>query len=252
MYSIKGLADLAGISTRTLRFYDEKGILKPSSTNEAGYRFYGETEVDKLQQIMFLREMDIPLADIGEILNSPEFDRKTALESHLKALKERRERIDALILTVNKTLNEMQGGEKMSNQEKFEAFKRQMVDENEEKYGEEVRSKYGDATADASNATVMGMNQEQFKEWEDLSVAIKEGLKKAVNEGENPEGEEGLRIAGLHRKWLSGTMKTVSDEMHMGLAQMYVADERFTAYYDSEVSGCAEFLKDAVQAYVNK
>ncbi|MGN0381405.1 MAG: MerR family transcriptional regulator [Suilimivivens sp.] len=251
VYTISELANLAGISTRTLRFYDEKGLLKPTDTSEAGYRFYDEEAVLKLQQIMFFRELDFALSDIGQILSRPDFDRRKALEEHLQVLQKKRERIDALILTVIKTIEELQGGKKMSDKERFEAFKKDMVKENEECYGKEVRAKYGDKAVDASNAAVMGMSREQFDEWKQLENQIKELLGKAVQEGKSPESAEGKEIARLHRKWCSFTLKTINDEIHAGLAQMYTADERFMAYYDEKVTGCAAFLREAILKSVN-
>ena len=247
-YTIKELADLAGVSTRTLRWYDQKGLLKPYRVNEANYRFYGDDEVKKLQQILFYRELGFSLCDIEKILKDPNFDDQKALQSHLMELTKRRERIDALILTVKKTLEERQGGRKMSDREKFEAFKKEMIQQNEKKYGEEIRKKYGDKTVDEANAAAMKMSMEQYEQWENMGRKILGMLRDAVLFGKKPDSEEGKNIVELHRKW--GFRKEKYDpKKYIGIVSLYTMDERFTQYYDSEVPGCAQFLTDAAILY---
>ncbi len=101
-YAIQELANLSGVSTRTLRYYDEIDLLKPARTNEAGYRFYGQKEVDLLQQILFYRALDMKLATIQQILRAPDFQHKEALESHRIALLQRKEQLEKLLQTVEK------------------------------------------------------------------------------------------------------------------------------------------------------
>lgn len=134
----------------------------------------------------------------------------------------------------------------MSDHEKFEAFKMSVVKENEEKYGKEIRGTYGDEAVDSSNAKLMNLTKDEYEKWEKLGAGIQKKLTRAVQEEKSPAGEEGQEIVRLHRKWLAYSMKELNDEIHAGIVQMYVEDERFTAYYDKEVKGCAEFLRDAV------
>ena len=143
-YTVKALADLAGVTPRTLRWYDRIGLLKPLRTTEAGYRLYGPAQLDRLQDILFYRELGLDLASIRTILDDPAFDRQAALQSHLAELEARRARLDDLILTVQRTINDIKGGTKMTDQEKFEAFKRRTVEANETAFGQEIREKYGD------------------------------------------------------------------------------------------------------------
>ncbi len=248
-YTVNQLAKLAGITPRTLRWYDRMRLLKPARTTAAGYRLYGPKEVDRLQQIMFYRELDVSLEDVKGILDAPAFDRQAALQSHLTALKERRDRLDRLIATVEKTLLDEEGETHMTDREKFAAFQKQAVEENERKYGKEIREKYGDEAVDASNRAILGMDQEKKEAWDALDREIKAALAAAVAAGEDPAGEEGQRIADLHRKWLGFVFGDYDPARHAGIAQLYVADEQFTAYYDGEVVGCARFLRDAVTAY---
>ena len=247
-YTVKQLGDLAGVSGRTLRYYDQIDLLKPAWTNESGYRIYGPEEVDRLQQILFFRELGADLRTIKELLESPDFREKQALRAHREQLLEKRSQLDLLIQNVEQTLAALEGGRPMTDQEKLVGFKERLVKENEEKYGAEIREKYGDETVDASNAKLMGLTEAQYVEMEKLAEEIIQSLVKAVGQ-KKPEGEEGQRIAALHRKWLTFTWKDYSKEAHAGVAEMYVADERFTAYYDQHKEGAAKFLRDAIVAY---
>ena len=230
-YTVKLLADLAGITPRTLRWYDKMGLLKPARVTEAGYRIYGPREVDRLQDILFYRELGLELSAIRRILES----RKNHLED--------------LILTVRKTIDDIEGGTKMSDREKFETFKRRVVAANEEQYGREIRKKYGDEAVDRSNANILALTEAEYQQWKDLGEEIITALTHAVENGENPTGAEGQRIAALHRRWLSYSWEAYTPQAHAGLGQLYTADERFTAYYDKAVPGCAAFLRDAISAY---
>ena len=247
-YTVKALADLAGVTPRTLRWYDRIGLLKPLRTTEAGYRLYGPAQLDRLQDILFYRELGLDLASIRTILDDPAFDRQAALQSHLAELEARRARLDDLILTVQRTINDIKGGTKMTDQEKFEAFKRRTVEANETAFGQEIREKYGDEEMDRANACVLALTQEEYAQWKSLGGEIHTALVTAVKAGADPAGPEGQRIAALHRRWLSYSWESYTPQAHVGLAELYVSDPRFTAYYDREVPGCA-FLRDAVRTY---
>nr|WP_325194049.1 MerR family transcriptional regulator [uncultured Oscillibacter sp.] len=248
-YTVKALADLAGVTPRTLRWYDQTGLLKPLRTTEAGYRLYGPKQLDRLQDILFYRELGLDLASIRTILDDPAFDRQAALQSHLTELKDRRARLDELILTVQRTIDNIKGGTKMTDQEKFEAFKRNAVAAMEAAHGAESRQKYGDAEVDRANACVLALTQEEYTAWKALGDEILQALTAAVQAGAAPAGPEGQRIAQLHRRWLSYSWEAYTSQAHAGLAELYVSDPRFTAYYDREVPGCAAFLRDAVRVY---
>ena len=245
-YSIREVAKMTGVSTRTLRYYDAIGLLKPLYTNDSGYRYYGEEELDRLQQILFYKERGLGLQCILEILDKEEFDTLGALYEHLSELQNQKIRIEQLILTVNKTIDSLEGREKMSSAEKFEAFKQQQVQQNEEKYGTEIREKYGEDSVRASNAKMMKMTEEEYKKFQNAEALIKEKLQEAVRSHADPSGEAGKEVANLHKNWISMTWGQYRPEAHRGLAEMYVQDERFLEYYDKEVPGCAEFLKAAV------
>lgn len=247
-YTVQKLAKLAGVTGRTLRYYDEIGILKPARISASGYRIYGQAEVDKLQQILFYRELELDLESIQKIINAPSFNEVEALKEHRDKLLTKQKRLEGLIESVDRTLAAKEGSISMSDKEKFEAFKQNMIDENEAKYGKEVRGKYGNETIDKSNAKVKGMSKNQYEQGEKLGEEVLEVLNQAFKTGD-PAGELAQKAADLHRQWLGYYWDSYSKEAHAGLAQMYVDDERFTAFYDKEQPGMAEFLRDAIYIY---
>ena len=251
-YSIGELAKLAGISTRTLRHYDAIDLLKPAYVEENGYRVYSEDEVKMLQQIMFCREFGITLEELHAIVNSSEFDRLKALETHYQQLKSEKERISQLMNTVENTIKIYKEDLTMSKKE-FEGFKKQQIKANEEKYGEEIREKYGDDVIDSSNKKFGNLTQEQYEHIEKLNEEISEALVNAVPEGK-PESAEGQRVAELHKEWLIMVWPDdlYSEEAHISLAQMYTQDERFKKYYEDITEGAADYLYEAIKVFYNK
>ena len=245
-YSIQELSRLSGVTTRTLRWYDQIGLLKPSRVAESGYRYYGRAEVDRLQDILYYRALGVELARIKECLDDPSFDRLAALKRHLAALETERERLEQLIRSVKDTIGAEERNEIMSDEQKFEAFKQRTIAHNEEVYGAEIRSKYGDNEVDEANAAVRNLTQTQYQEWTDLGQEIQKRLETSVQAGLSPESEEGKEITALHRRWLTITGTPYDTAKHRGIAELYVMDERFTAYYDKHLPGCARFLRDAV------
>lgn len=245
-YTVQKLAQVAGVSARTLRYYDQIGLLSPARVSTSGYRIYGRDQVDRLQQILLYREMGLELSAIARILDAPGFDVDSALSGHLRRLREQRMRLDLLIDSVEHTMQSREEGTHMSDEQKFEGFKKVLVDENEQRYGAEVREKYGDRAADESNARMMNLTKQQYDGMQAVSDELQRLLERAVKGGESPEGEAGEKAAALHKRWLSYTWGQYSPEAHRGLAQMYIDDERFAAHYDKNQSGCAKFLRDAV------
>lgn len=249
-YTIKELSSLAGISTRTLRYYDEINLLKPSRVTDAGYRCYSSREVAILQQIMFYRERGFDLKTIQQIIYDKDFDMLKAMEEHLLELEKQRAATEALISTVKKTIQHMKGTCDMSDKEKFQALKEKAVQDNERLYGAEARRKYGDDQVDASNKRMLNLKEDQWERFRYLEEEILRRLEAAVEAGVAADGEEAREIIALHKEWLSMSIKQYNAQMHKGIAMMYVADERFTKYYDRKIAGCAQFLCDAVQTLI--
>lgn len=247
-YTIQKLSKLAGISTRTLRYYDEIGLLKPVRINSSGYRIYGLAEVDKLQQILFFRELEVSLETIKEILNNPTFDQAYALKEHRKKLLEKKKQLDILIATVDSTIASTEGRISMTDKEKFRGFKQEMIEENEKKYGKEARAKYGDEAINKSNNKVQNMTEEEYNKVTKLAEELMETLAQAFKTGA-PASDLAQKAADLHKQWLNFYWDHYSKEAHASLAQMYVDDERFKAYYDEKQPGTAAFLRDAIFIY---
>lgn len=247
-YTVHQLAKLAGVTGRTLRYYDEIGLLKPARISSSGYRIYGQKEVDMLQQILFYRELEVDLETIKQMIYSPSFDEVEALKEHRTQLLEKRRQLDLLIANVEKTLDAKEGRRIMSDQEKFAAFKQKLIDENEQKYGKEIREKYGDQTIDRANQKVLNMTEEQYAEVKKLEQEVLDTLNEAFLTGD-PASDLAQKAADLHRQWLSHFWESYTKEAHVGVTQMYVDDERFAAYYNRKHAGAAEFLRDAVLIY---
>jgi DNA-binding transcriptional MerR regulator len=247
-YTVQKLAQMAGVTGRTLRYYDEIGILKPARISASGYRIYGQAEVDKLQQILFYRELELDLESIQKIINAPTFNEVEALKEHREKLLTKQKRLEGLIKSVDLTLAAKEGSITMSDKEKFDAFKQNMIDKNEAKYGREIREKYGNETIDQSNDKLKGMSKYQYEQGEKLGEEVLQVLNEAFQTGD-PAGDLAQKAADLHRQWLGFYWDSYSKEAHAGLAQMYVDDERFTAFYDKEQPGTAEFLRDAIYIY---
>jgi DNA-binding transcriptional MerR regulator/uncharacterized protein YdhG (YjbR/CyaY superfamily) len=249
-YSIKEMSDLSGLTPRTLRYYDQIGLLKPAGLRESGYRYYDIDEVDRLQQILFYRELGFPLEEIKRLLESPGYDKEKALVSHLEAMKLKRRKMDTLIGNLQKTLRVLKGEVTMSDQEKFEGFKQQMIQRNEDEYGREVREKYGDDVVEAANRKIKSMTKQQMDE----AARLSEEVNKAIGEAlatKDPTGAAAMKACALHKKWLEVYWPDdyYRPEAHKGLADMYCQDQRFRAYYEKIGPDCADFLKKAIDHY---
>jgi len=242
---------MSGISTRTLRYYDEIGLLRPLKVRSNGYRIYGPNEINTLQQILFYRELELPLDDIRKVLVDDAFNREEALRSHYEKLLQKRHQIDLLLENLKQSLDEEKGRIRMKDKDKFQGFKEKKLKENEEKYGKEIREKYGDDMVEKSNAKYMGRSKEQHDRAELLSSEILEKLKTLT--GNVPaDSEEGKTLAELHKEWLMLYWPVYDVEAHQGLGDMYVEDERFKAFYDAAVEGAAAYLRDCIYAYTKK
>lgn len=135
----------------------------------------------------------------------------------------------------------------MSDAEKFQAFKENAVKQHEDMYGAEARRKYGDEEVDEAQRKVLNMTEEEYERFENLGKEIRERLKEAVLADVSPDSEEAGRIVMLHKEWLGMTWKKYTEEAHKAMANLYISDERFQAYYDREVPGCAAFLEQAIR-----
>lgn len=251
-YTIKQVAEMSGVSNRTLRFYHEEKLLEPREMNQSGYRIYGEEELERLQQILLYKELGLKLTVIKQILDNPDFDFEQALKTHKSVLATKRASLDQMIRTVEKTLATYQGGEKMSGEDKFMGFKKEKIAKNEQIYGMEIREKYGEETIDLANQKLMNLTIEENKELEETQKQLFDQLAIALKRNVVEDALQ-LLIFELHRKWLQFYWPKYEAQAHFGLAQMYLIDERFTNYYDKQVGdGATRILCQSIQKFTQK
>lgn len=249
-YTVGSLAKLAGVTVRALHHYEDEGLLHPERTT-SGYRRYGATDVERLQQILLLRSCGLSLGAIRDAFADDRFDFRTALVDHLATLRARQKELETLVGTVEKTIASLEGRCTMTDEERFEGMKGRTIAENEECYGAEVRQAYGDAAMDAANERMAGMSQEEWGDAKALEAAILEQLTAAKATGD-PTGEAARKLCAMHARWLQMHWGegAYSPAAHAALAEGYVADQRFTAYYDEAAGeGATAFLRDALIAW---
>ncbi|MTI46326.1 MerR family transcriptional regulator [Sporosalibacterium faouarense] len=250
-YKVKDVADLVGISVRTLHHYDQIDLLKPESVTAAGYRLYSNKDLERLQQILFFKELDFSLQDIKDILNSPDFDRVRTLKMHKKLLIKKKKRLENIINSVEKTIDSIEGGKEMSNKEMFEDFDMKEIKLHQEKYAEETKKKYGntDAYAESMKKTSK-YTEEDWKRIKDESQEINSMIVKNMEKGpDNPVVQEYI---DKFRKHITDSYYNCTLEIFRGLGELYVSDERFTNNLEKVKEGYAEFLREAILIYCDR
>lgn len=248
-YTIKKIAELSGISTRTLRYYDEIDLLKPARINSSGYRIYGTKEIDKLQLILFYRSLDMKLEDIQKLLETTNYDPKHALQDHYQHLLKKRQQINHLILTVEKTLRYQKGEITMTDKEKFTGFKQSKLVEIEKTYGSEISKKYGEETVKESNKKWLNLSKQDFNEMKTVEKEMLEALKIMMKTNDY-QSKEAITVFQKHKEWLNYTSSVYSTKLHKELGQMYGSDERFSSYYDERAGkSAAQTLNQIIQHF---
>src|SRR5215208_2997023 len=244
MFTVKQLSKLAGVTPRTLHHYDAIGLLKPSRVGDNGYRYYGEESVLRLQQILFYRELGIPLEDIKKIMGRRDFDVLGALYSHRDALQKQVSRLNRLINTVDNTIDHLKGNNTMSDKAYFEGFS----EEEQEKHALEAEQIYDPETVRESN-----------RKWKAYSAAKKEAI---MAEGKAiymdmvaamPKGADSKEVQGIVERWRKHMdyFWTPRLEQLLALANGYHDDPRFRANFDKMHPQLAEFMREAVRHYVD-
>lgn len=247
-YKVKEVADMVGVSVRTLHHYDHIGLLKPESINPAGYRLYTDHDLEKLQQILFFKELGFSLQETGEIINSPSFDRRKALQTHKELLQKKRARLDELIESVDKTIQSIEGGITMDKKDMFKAFDMKDIEAHQEKYAEETRQKYGNSDAyQESQQRTAKYSKDDWAGIMSRGQAIFE--KVAAHMDKSPAAPEVQAAVAEWRQHITASFYACTPEIFRGLGEMYVADERFTANIDKTREGLAAFLSEAIQVY---
>ncbi|MBC1543028.1 MerR family transcriptional regulator [Listeria cossartiae] len=239
----KELAELTGVSVRTLHHYDTIGLLVPQKDDWNGYRIYSEKDVDKLQQILFFKELDFPLKKIKQILDDPNFDKEAALDLQRYLLLEKKGRIEAMLATLDQTIKNEKGEITMTNKEKFTGF-----DFSSNPYEEEAKKLWGDKVVEKANKKVANMTE---KEQQSLKESFDAEFRQLASvRNSKPESNEAQQAVAHFFHYLNDTHGNIySLEAFANLGEMYIADERFTKNIDQFGEGLSAFLKEAMHIY---
>ena len=241
---IGDVARLAGVSVRTLRYYDEIGLLSPSEQTQAGYRIYTEAELERLQEILFFRELDFALEEIKEILENPDYDRRQALGRHRELLLAKRDRLSGLIELVERT---MRGERDLS----FKQFDAQQIERAKREYADEAKARWGGTQAYAQSEQRTA--QYGKAQWDEIGAQMGEIFAAfAALRGQDPAGEAAQAQVRRWQAHITKNFYDCTDEILAGLGQMYTADERFKKNIDRYGEGTAQMMADAIAAYCAK
>jgi DNA-binding transcriptional MerR regulator len=254
-FTVSQVARLSGVSVRALHHYDEIGLLQPSGRSAAGYRLYDHGDLERLQQILFFRELEFPLPEIQRILGDPNFDLRGALQLQRQMLTERTVRTNTLIAAVDAALTRLEKGaatmEKPkdettgSKDDMFTAWREFRTAE----FDEETRQRWGDTEAYKISKQRTARYTKQ--DWESLGKEA-EGIYRDVaalmEAGTPPESEPAMDLAERHRLHITHWFYPCAKAMHQGLGELYVNDPRFTANIDRMRAGMARYLCEAIRA----
>lgn len=240
---IKEFADFTGVSVRTLHYYDEIGLLKPAYVEEqTGYRYYDNVCLERMQEILFYRELDFPLKNICEMLSSPGYDRQDALEKQRRLLILKKKRLERLI----DALDSVKRGECV-----MKAFENKEYEETRKQYEKEVKERWGgtDAYKEHQEKT-KGYSKEN---WQEANAGLEEILEEFAlckNGGASPDSKEALALVEKLQGHITNQYYTCTNEILAGLGKMYVADDRFRKNIDKHGEGTAAFVSEAIEKYV--
>ena len=243
--TVSEVSRLAGVSVRALHHYDEIGLLEPSARTGSGYRLYRGDDLERLHEILLFRELEIPLADIATLLSGGAFDRRAALELQREMLEQRAARTDALIASVDRAINAERTGVRMSNEEMFEVF----GDFDPATYEDEVREWWGESEAYKESARrTARYTKADWERFKAESEQIGTDTARLMDEGVPATDERAMDLAEQARLQIGTWFYPCSHEMHVALAEMYIADPRFTATYEKIHEGMARYWHDAILA----
>ena len=240
MMTVKEVSELTGVSIRTLRYYDEIGLLSPADHTEGGYRLYDDTALERLQQILLFRELEFPLKDIVRIVSSPDFDRKQALEQQIELLELKRKRLDDLISFARRI--KVIGVRAVD----FTAFDTSKIDE----YTQRAKEKWGNTQAYEEFSQKKRSDDENQQVMEEFMQLFAEFGK--LKDG-SPESDEAQAMVKRLQGFITEHFYTCTDEILSGLGKMYTADGEFRNNIDnSGGKGTAEFVSKAIAVYCGR
>lgn len=244
-YSIAQVARMSNVTSRTLRHYDEIGLLPPAYVGGNGYRYYEQEQLLRLQQILVLRELDLPLDSIADVLES-QTDQLAALRTHHRRLLAERDRFDRLAVTVRDTIDRLEGGKKVNAENLYTGIARHS--EQAQQLAEEAEQRW-DGALD-SHERVKGWSEEKWQAVQRKGDDATGRLAELMRAGVSPDDARTLEATDAHYRWICHFW-TPNQEAYIGLGQLYVDEPRFTANIDAVASGLAAYMRDAMAAYAH-
>jgi len=245
-YTVHQVAEMAGVSVRTLHHYDHIGLLEPAARTAARYRLYGEADLLRLQQILLFKELDVPLRTIRSILDDPGFDPVEALEAHRRTLEGQAARLARLLQTIDRTIQRLKGDTMaMTNEELYEGLPK----EQSERWRREARELYGAEVVEASERRARGMSKEQWNALKQEGDEVTRGL--AALADRDPDDPEVQALVARHYAWLEHFWHADADA-YRGLGRLYVENDEFRAFYDRYRPGLADFMQAAMNHYADR
>jgi MerR family transcriptional regulator, thiopeptide resistance regulator len=244
-YTVGRVADLSGVTVRTLHHYDEIGLLSPGGRSAAGYRLYEDSDIERLQRILFYRELGFALEEIATIVDDPRTDAIGHLRRQRGLLTERIRRLSAMVAAIDYEMEARTMGLKLTPEERLEVF----GEFQPEDYAEEAEQRWGETEAyKESNRRVSNYTKEDWQQLKAEEEEVRTRLAAAFEAGLPPDSDEAMAAVEAHRRHISRWFYECGYEMHRGLTEMYVSDERFRSNYDTQTPGLAQYIKEAAHA----
>jgi DNA-binding transcriptional MerR regulator len=248
-FTVGQVAELAGVTVRTLHHYDEIGLVSPRERTPAGYRRYSDADTERLHQVLSYRELGFSLEEIATILDDPEADATSHLRRQHRLLTERIARLELMVAAVEKAMEATQMGIRLTPEERFEVF----GDHDPGVYDDEARDRWGETDAyKESQRRASGYTKDDWLRIKAEGAAIEQGLATALAAGVAPTSEDAMDLAEQHRQQITRWFYDCPYAMHRGLADMYIGDPRFTAHYEDVAPGLGQYLHDAIHANADR
>ncbi|SNT65984.1 DNA-binding transcriptional regulator, MerR family [Asanoa hainanensis] len=242
-YAVSRVAALAGVTVRTLHHYDDIGLLVPGERTSAGYRVYTDADLERLQQIRFYRELGFGLDEIAVLLDTA--DPREHFRRQHRLLLERITKLTEMATAIEFAMEAQKVGVNLTPEERFEVF----GDFEPERYADEAEERWGGTDAYAeSHRRTSRYSKDDWLRFRTESEDWGRRLAAVMDSGQPAEGQAAMDLAEEHRQQISQWFYECSYELHTGLADMYVADPRFTAFYEKLKPGMAQFLNEAIHA----
>ncbi|NTU25970.1 MerR family transcriptional regulator [Bacillus tequilensis] len=246
-YQVKQVSEMAGVSIRTLHHYDDIQLLNPSALTDAGYRLYSDTDLERLQQILFFKEIGFRLDEIKEMLDHPNFDRKAALQSQKDMLMKKKQRMEEMIQTIDRTLQSIEGGELLNKRDLFAGLSMKDIEEHQQTYADEVRRLYGREVAEETEKRTSAYSAD---DWRAIMAEFNLIYRRIAERMEHGPGDPEVQAAvGAFRDHICQYHYDCTLDMFRGLGEVYITDERFTDSINQYGEGLAAFLRKAIITY---